>query len=83
MIRAAFVALAAALALQGCAPPVATITPSPAPILATAEPTPTETPVAVETSPLPTATPFAPCIAPQGFVGDIFGLAQVSQGDYS
>jgi len=70
-MRAACVALAAGLVLQGCAPPVATITPSPVPTLATAEPTPTETPVAVQPSPVPTATPFAPCIAPQGFVGDV------------
>ena len=41
-MRAAFVALAAGLALQGCAPPVAISTPSPAPTVATAEPTPSE-----------------------------------------
>jgi len=70
-MRAAFIALAAGLLLQGCAPPVATITPSPVPTLATAEPTPTETPLALQPSPLPTATPFAPCTAPQGFVGDV------------
>ena len=70
-MRAACVALAAGLVLQGCAPQVATITPSPVPTLATAEPTPTETPLALQPSPLPTATPFAPCIAPQGFVGDV------------
>ena len=70
-MRAACVALAAGLVLQGCAPPVATITPSPVPTLVSAEPTPTETPVAVQPSPVPTATPLAPCIAPQGFVGDV------------
>jgi len=70
-MRAACVALAAGLVLQGCAPPVATITPSPVPTLVSAEPTPTETPVALQPSPPPTATPFAPCIAPQGFVGDV------------
>jgi hypothetical protein len=71
-MRAACVALAAGLVLQACAPPATTIAPSPAPTtLATAEPTPTESPVAVQTSPLPTATPFAPCFAPQGFVGDV------------
>jgi hypothetical protein len=70
-MRAAVVALAAGLALQGCAPAIATITPSPAPTVATAEPTPSETPLIVQPSPPPTATPFAPCIAPQGFVGDV------------
>ena len=70
-MRAAFVALAAGLALQGCAPPVAISTPSPAPTVATAEPTPSETPLIVQPSPLPTPTPFAPCFAPQGFVGDV------------
>jgi len=70
-MRAAVVALAAGLALQGCAPPVAVSTPSPAPTVATAEPTPSETPQIVPASPLPTATPFAPCIAPPGFVGDV------------
>ena len=70
-MRAAFVALAAGLALQGCAPPVAISTPSPVPTVVTAEPAPSETPLAVQPSPLPTATPFAPCIAPQGFVGDV------------
>jgi len=70
-MRAAFVALAAGLALQGCAPPVAIPTPSPPPTVATAEPTPSETPPIVQSSPAPTATPFAPCIAPQGFVGDV------------
>jgi hypothetical protein len=70
-MRAACVALAAGLVLQGCAPPATTIAQSPAPTLATTEPTPTESPVAMQTSPLPTATPFAPCIAPQGLVGDV------------
>jgi hypothetical protein len=70
-MRAVFVALAAGLALQGCAPPVAISTPSPAATVTTAEPTPTVTPLVVQPSPLPTATPFAPCIAPQGFVGDV------------
>jgi len=70
-MRAAVVALAAGLALQGCAPPVTTIPPSPEPTVVIAEPTPSETPLIVQPSPLPTATPFAPCIAPQGFVGDV------------
>ena len=70
-MRAAFVALAAALALQGCAPPAAIQTPAPPPTVATAEPTPSETPLIVQSSPAPTTTPFAPCIAPQGFVGDV------------
>jgi hypothetical protein len=70
-MRAAIVALVAGLALQGCAPPVATVAPSSAATVATAEPTPSETPMAMEPSPVPTATPFAPCIAPQGFVGDV------------
>jgi len=70
-MRAAVVAFAAGLALQGCAPPVTTIPPSPEPTVVTAEPTPSETPLIVRPSPLPTATPFAPCIAPQGFVGDV------------
>ena len=74
-MRAALVALAAGLVLQSCAQPVAISTPSPAPIaataVATAEPTPSDTPLIVQPSPLPTATPFAPCIAPQGSVGDV------------
>jgi len=70
-MRAAVVALAAGLALQGCAPPVTTIPPSPEPTVVIAEPTPSEAPLIVQPSPLPTATPFAPCIAPQGFVGDV------------
>ena len=70
-MRAALIALAAGLALQGCAPPVAISTPSPAPTVAIAEPTPSEAPLIVQASPLPTATPFAPCIAPQDFVGDV------------
>jgi hypothetical protein len=70
-MRAAFVALAAGLVLQGCAPPVAISTPTPAATVATAEPTPSETPVAVQPSPLPTPTPFAPCPAPPGSVADI------------
>ena len=70
-MRAAFVALAALLVLQGCAPPVAISTPTPAATVATAEPTPSETPVAVQPSPLPTPTPFAPCPAPPGSVADI------------
>jgi len=70
-MRAAFVALAAGLMLQGCAPPVAISTPSPATTVATAEPTPSETPVAVQPSPLPTPTPFAQCPAPPGSVADV------------
>ena len=70
-MRAAVVALAAALALQGCAPLVAISTPSPAATVATAAPTPSETPVAVQPSPPPTATPFAPCPAPPGSVADV------------
>ena len=70
-MRAAFVVLAAGLSLQGCAPPVAIYTPSPAATVAIAEPTPSETPVIVQPSPLPTATPFAPCPAPPGSVGDV------------
>ncbi|HEY6203523.1 MAG TPA: hypothetical protein VI056_10820 [Candidatus Limnocylindria bacterium] len=70
-MRAAFVALAAVLALQGCAPPVSTSTPLPAPTVASAEPTPSERPVTVPPSPVPTATPFARCPAPQASVAEV------------
>jgi hypothetical protein len=70
-MRAAMVALVAAIALQACAPPVVTPGPSPSAEVATTPPVPsvsTETP---RLPPLPTPTPFTPCPAPQKFVADI------------
>ena len=68
-MRAAVVALASVLSLQGCAPPIAT---SPTPLaeaVATADPTPSE---AATPPPLPppTATP-RPCPSPRKLVADI------------
>lgn len=70
-MRAAFVVLAAALALQGCAPPVAIFTPSPQATVATAVPTPDEAPATAQPSPIPTPTPFVPCPSPYKLVGDV------------
>lgn len=69
-MRAAFVALAAALALQACAPPIATPTASPAVAVATAAPVASLTPATPEPPPVVTATLF-PCISPQRIVADI------------
>ena len=72
-MRAALVAFAAALALQGCAPPVATSTRSPVAASATTEPTPSPT-VDLSTprpSLAPTPTPFIPCPSPQKLIGDV------------
>lgn len=70
-MRAAFVALAAALALQGCAPPIATSTPSPVTTLATTEPAPTLDPSTPRPSLAPTPTPFTPCPSPQKLLGEL------------
>lgn len=69
-MRAAVVALAAALSLQGCAPPIATATPTPAAALPTAEPTPSEAATTAPTPAPPTATP-RPCPSPRKVVADI------------
>jgi len=70
-MRTALVAIAAALVLQGCAPPVASPTPPPV-VALTASPAPTAVaPTQSPEPPLPTATPFVPCISPQKVVADI------------
>jgi hypothetical protein len=70
-MRAAVVAIAAALALEGCAAQVATSTPSPSvTVTATMEPTPSVAP-AIAPSPDPTPSPFVPCPSPPGSVGDV------------
>ncbi|MDP9251447.1 MAG: hypothetical protein M3O80_00445 [Chloroflexota bacterium] len=70
-MRAALVALAAALSLQACAAPIATSTPSPTAAVTTSEPTPTADQATPSPAPAATPTPFIPCIPPQGFVADI------------
>ena len=70
-MRAAFVALAASLALQGCAPAITTSTLSPAAAVATAEPPPSLAAATPQPSPIPTATPFTPCPSPRKVVADI------------
>jgi hypothetical protein len=69
-MRAAVIAFGALLALQGCAPPIATSAPSPAATVTTAEPVPSVTPATPQPSPIPAATLF-PCISPQKLVADI------------
>jgi hypothetical protein len=68
-MRAALVALATALVLQGCTPPIAPSAPSPTMAVATAEAAASMAPPTPQ--PPPTPTPFRPCPAPQGFVADI------------
>jgi hypothetical protein len=70
-MRAAFVAIAAALALQGCASPIVTSTP--VATVATAEPTPSVAPATPAPSPIaiPTPTPFTPCPSPQKLLGEL------------
>jgi hypothetical protein len=70
-MRAALVALAAALVLQACAAPIAATTPPPTAAPATSEPTPTLDRSTPAPPPAPTTTPFFPCIPPLGFVADI------------
>jgi hypothetical protein len=70
-MRAAFVAVAALLVLQGCAPPIATSTPSPATTLATTEPAITDAPSTPRPSLAPTPTPFTPCPSPQKLLGEL------------
>ncbi len=72
-MRAAFIALAASLALQACAPPIAAPASSPtatATGAATTEPAPSAE-VTQQPSPIPTPTPFSPCISPQKTLADI------------
>ena len=70
-MRAAFVAVAASLVLQGCAPPIATSTPSPVTTLATTESAPTVDPSMPRPSLAPTPTPFTPCPSPQKLLGEL------------
>lgn len=70
-MRAAVVALAAALGLQACAAPIASPTPSPTSAALAMEPAPSVEPPTPTPPPAPTATPFSPCPAPQRFVADI------------
>jgi hypothetical protein len=63
----------AALLLSGCAPTVATPTPSPTAAVVTSEPTLTAAPTP-EAPREPTPTPFVPCPSPQKLVADI-GMA--------
>lgn len=70
-MRAALVALAAALALQGCAPPVATSTPSPVTAAPTTEPAPTFDSSTPRPSLAPTPTPFRPCPSLEKLIGDV------------
>jgi hypothetical protein len=76
-VRAALVALAAALALQGCAPTIASPSLSPSPsaspavVVSATEPTPSLAPATVPPSPEPTATPFVRCPSPEKIVADI------------
>lgn len=71
-MRAGFVALAAALVMQGCAPtPIVNVSPSPAAIASPSEAPPSFDPATPRPSPPPTATPFVPCISPAKIVADI------------
>jgi hypothetical protein len=70
-MRAAQVALAAALALQACVAPIATTTPSPIAVPATTEPVVSAAPPTPDASPAPTPTPFSPCPSPQKLVGEV------------
>ena len=70
-MRAAVVALAALIVLQGCAAPIATTRPSPAATVVSAEPALSVTPETPRPPLVPTATPLTPCISPQKVVADI------------
>ena len=70
-MRAALVALAAVLALQGCAPTIASPSPSPTVAVSATEPAPSVAPATPQPSPVPTPTPFVPCPSPQKLVGDV------------
>lgn len=75
-MRAALVALATSLLLQGCASPAATL-PSPTPVVTAPEPSPSAAAATASSvppptpTPAPTPTPFVPCPAPQRLVGDV------------
>jgi len=70
-VRAALVALAASLVLQGCVPPVATSTASPVTAPPTVEPAPTIDSSTPRPSLAATSTPFIPCPSPQKLIGDV------------
>ncbi len=70
-MRAAVVALAALIALQGCATPIVTATPSPEPTAVATEPPPSVTAETPRPSLAPTATPFTPCISPEKVIANI------------
>jgi len=70
-VRAAVVALAALIVLQGCATPIVTATPSPEPTALATEPPPSVTPETPRPSLAPTPTPFTPCISPAKVIADI------------
>jgi hypothetical protein len=70
-MRAAVLAMAASLVLQGCASPNALASPAPTAAVATAEPTPAPTAVTVQAPPPPTPTPLGPCPSPLKLVGDV------------
>jgi len=70
-VRAAVVALAALIALQGCATPIVTATPSPEPTAVATEPPPSVTPETPRPSLAPTATPFTACISPEKVIAGI------------
>ena len=71
-MRAAVIAIAASLVLQGCAPPSVTSSPSPTvTVTVIAEPTPSASPAVATPPPAPTPTPFVPCPSPPGSVGDV------------
>jgi hypothetical protein len=70
-MRAAVIALAAALVLQACASPIAPSEPTPTVAVATTGPPASVVLATPQSSPGPTPTPFTPCPAPQGFVGDV------------
>ncbi len=70
-MRAAVVALAALIALQGCATPIVTATPSPEPTAVATEPPPSVTPETPRPSLAPTATPFTACISPEKVIAGI------------
>ena len=70
-MRAALVALAVAVALQGCAPTTVSPSPSPAVAVTAIEPAPSVAPATPQPSPEPSATPFVPCASPEKVVAEV------------